>query len=75
MWSAALAGMGIYLAYTLVLVAMAFVSNVSYVVAFRQISVPLGTVAGVLAQREPSYLPKLLGVAIMFAGLVLIGLG
>ena len=67
--------MGIYAAYTLVLVAMAFVSNVSYVVAFRQVSVPLGAVAGVLVLGDRPHVPKLVGVAIMFAGLVLVGLG
>jgi drug/metabolite transporter (DMT)-like permease len=72
---AGLAGVGIYAAYTLVLVSMAFVSNVSYAVAFRQVSVPLGAVVGVLALGERPYSPKLLGVMIMFAGLVLIGLG
>jgi drug/metabolite transporter (DMT)-like permease len=72
---AGLAGIGIYAAYTLVLVSMAFVSNVSYVVAFRQLSVPLGAVAGVLILHDPPYLPKLVGVAIMFVGLVFVGLG
>ena len=67
--------MGIYAAYTLVLVAMAFVSNVSYVVAFRQVSVLLGVIAGVLVLRDPPYAPKLVGVPIMFAGLLLVGLG
>jgi drug/metabolite transporter (DMT)-like permease len=74
-WQAGLTGIGIYAGYTLVLVAMAFVSNVSYVVAFRQVSVPLGTLAGVLALRDPPHVPKLVGVAVMFAGLVLVGLG
>ena len=41
---AGLAGVGIYLAYTLVLLSMAFVRDVGYVVAFRQLSVPLGAV-------------------------------
>jgi drug/metabolite transporter (DMT)-like permease len=72
---AGLAGIGIYAGYTLVLVSMAFVSNVSYVVAFRQVSIPLGAVAGVLILHDPPYLPKLFGVALMFAGLVLVGLG
>lgn len=72
---AALAGLGIYLGYTLVLVAMGFVRNVSYVVAFRQLSVPLGTLVGVLALKEPKYAPKFTGVGIMFVGLVLVGLG
>lgn len=72
---AGLTGIGIYAGYTLVLVAMAFVGNVSYVVAFRQVSVPLGALAGVLALQDPAHVPKLVGVAIMFAGLVLVGLG
>jgi len=72
---AGLAGFGIYVAYTLVLVSMAFVRNVSYAVAFRQVSVPLGALAGVLALRDPPHVPKLVGVAIMFVGLVLVGLG
>ena len=72
---AALAGAGIYVTYTLVLLAMAFVTNVSYVVAFRQLSIPLGALLGVLVLREPRPLPKFAGVATMFAGLVLIGSG
>jgi len=70
-----LAGIMIYLTYILVLVAMAFVSNVSYVVAFRQLSIPLGTLLGIAVLREPSHTPKLVGVAIMFAGLMLVGTG
>jgi uncharacterized membrane protein len=54
---------------------MAFVRNVGYAVAFRQVSVPLGAVVGVLALHDQPYTPKLLGVALMFAGLVLVGLG
>jgi drug/metabolite transporter (DMT)-like permease len=72
---AALTGVGIYAGYTMVLVAMGFVSNVSYVVAFRQVSVPLGALAGVLALHDPPHAPKLAGVAIMFSGLLLVGLG
>ncbi len=73
--SAALTGLGIYLAYTLVLVAMSQVTNVSYVVAFRQLSIPLGAILGLVVLREPRYPPKILGVALMFAGLVLVALG
>lgn len=70
-----LAGFFIYFGYTLVLVAMGFVVNVSYVVAFRQLSIPLGALVGVLVLKEPPYRPKLVGVAAMFAGLVLVGIG
>ncbi|MFN2109682.1 MAG: EamA family transporter [Anaerolineae bacterium] len=70
-----LAGFFIYFGYTLVLVAMGFVTNVSYVVAFRQISIPLGALVGVFALKEPRYRPKFAGVLIMFAGLILVGIG
>ena len=72
---ALLAGAGMAIAYTLVLISLAFVSNVSYVVTFRQISIPLGTVFGILLLKEPGYTPKYLGVAIIFTGLVLVGTG
>jgi drug/metabolite transporter (DMT)-like permease len=70
-----LTGVGIYFAYTLVLIAMAYVTNVSYVVAFRQSSIVLGTLVGVTWLREPFYPCKLIGVASMFLGLVLVGTG
>jgi drug/metabolite transporter (DMT)-like permease len=72
---AGLAGVGIYAAYTLVLLAMAYVSNVGYVVAFRQLSVPLGAVAGIAILGDPPYLPRLMGVGVMFGGLLLVALG
>ena len=72
---AGLAGIGIYAGYTLVLLSMAFVSNVGYAVAFRQVSVPLGAIVGISALGDRPHLPKLVGVAAMFAGLVMVGLG
>jgi len=72
---ASLAGVMIYLTYILVLVSMAFVTNVSYVVAFRQLSIPLGTLLGIAVLREPAHAPKLVGVGVMFVGLVLVGTG
>lgn len=70
---AALVGIGIYAAYVLVLAAMGYVNNVSYVVAFRQLSIPLGALLGVVALGEPHPATKLTGIAILFAGLVLVG--
>jgi drug/metabolite transporter (DMT)-like permease len=70
-----LMGIGICLTYILVLVSMAFVSNVSYVVAFRQISIPIGVMLSVLVLKEPGDLPKFVAVTIMFIGLVLVGTG
>jgi drug/metabolite transporter (DMT)-like permease len=71
---AVLMGVGIWMGYALVLVSMAFVANVSYVVGFRQLSVPLGAFLGVMALREPFTIPKLVGVAIVSAGLLLVAL-
>jgi drug/metabolite transporter (DMT)-like permease len=72
---AATAGVAIYFTYALVLASMAFVKNVSYVVAFRQLSIPLGAVMGVLLLREPAHRPKLVGAVVIFIGLVLVGIG
>lgn len=68
-------GFIIYLTYTLVLLAMAYVTDVSYVVAFRQLSIPVGALMGILILKEPRHRPKFVGVGIMFLGLVLIGIG
>lgn len=73
--SAALMGVGMYLGYGLVLVSMQYVTNVSYVAAFRQLSIPLGATLGIVLLREPHYLPKLVGVAAVYCGLVLVGIG
>ena len=70
-----LTGIGIYTTYTLVLISMAFVKDVSYVVAFRQISLPIGVVLGVVFLKEGAHIPKFLGVAFIFAGLILVGFG
>jgi len=62
-------------AYLMVLVALAFARNVSYVVGFRQLSIPLGTAFGILILKEAPHRPKLAGVAIMFVGLLLVAAG
>jgi drug/metabolite transporter (DMT)-like permease len=70
---AALTGIGIYLTYGIVLVSMNYVSNVSYVAAFRQLSIPIGAILGMALLKEPRDLPKIVGIAAIFAGLVLAG--
>jgi drug/metabolite transporter (DMT)-like permease len=70
---AALTGFTIFLTYTLVLISMSFVSNVSYVVAFRQLSIPIGATIAIVFLKERGYLPRLTGVFLMFMGLVLVG--
>jgi len=70
---AVLTGIGIYLTYGIVLVSMNYVSNVSYVAAFRQLSIPLGAIFGMAFLKEPRHLPKIVGIAVIFVGLVLVG--
>lgn len=72
---AALAGVAIYVTYLMVLISLAFVDNVSYVVGFRQLSIPLGATLGILVLKEKPHAPKLAGVAIMFVGLILVAMG
>jgi len=72
---AILTGMAISLTYALVLISLAFVTNVSYVVGFRQLSIPLGAMAGILVLKEVPHAPRLLGVTIMFIGLMLVAMG
>lgn len=73
--SGALTGIIIMTTYGLVLASMAYVTNVSYVAAFRQLSIPIGAVLGFTLQHEPRYMPKLVGVGIVSVGLVLVGFG
>ena len=68
-------GAGIFAAYILVLVAMAYARNISYVVAFRQTSIPLGALVGVVWLKEKPYPMKFLSIATIFSGLVLVGTG
>ena len=51
---------------------MLFARNVSYIVAFRQLSIPLGTMLGVTILKEPRYKMKFVGMGIMLAGLLLV---
>jgi uncharacterized membrane protein len=57
------------------LLALAFVENVSYIVAFHRLSIPLGAVLGILILKEKFYPLKLLGVLIMLVGLLGVALG
>jgi drug/metabolite transporter (DMT)-like permease len=73
--SAAITGLIIMATYGLVLASMTYVTNVSYVAAFRQLSIPIGAVFGITLLKEPRYTPKLLGVLIISIGLILVGIG
>ena len=73
--AATVTGIGIYLTYGLVLASMNYVTNVSYVAAFRQLSIPLGSLLGMVLLNEPRYVPKIIGVVTIFLGLILVGAG
>ncbi|MDD5677753.1 MAG: DMT family transporter [Kiritimatiellae bacterium] len=70
-----LAGVCACSAYGLVLLAMRHVTNVSYVQAFRQMSLPLGFLAGILILKESGNVPKTVGMILIVAGLVTTCLG
>jgi drug/metabolite transporter (DMT)-like permease len=61
-------------AYALILLAMPLVSNVAYIQAFRQMSLPLGVLAGVFLLKEPCGGVKLTGLALVIAGLLLLAI-
>ena len=71
----AVAGAAIWLSYALILVSLAFVRNVSYVAAFRPLSIPLGAGFGIAVLKEPPCGPKLTGVGVIFLGLLLVAGG
>jgi drug/metabolite transporter (DMT)-like permease len=68
-------GVVIMATYGLVLTSMAYVSNVSYVAAFRQLSIPIGAMLGIALQHEPRHLPKLIGIGVVSVGLVIVAVG
>jgi len=69
------AGVLILGTYALVVWAMAYADDVSYVVAFRQISIPIGVALGWYFLGEPVHAPKVIGVVMILAGLLLVVLG
>ncbi len=71
-WRFALAlGFVITATYALVLGAMAYARDVSYVSAFRQLSIPIGATLGIFVRGESAPPPKLVGVGCILLGLIL----
>jgi len=68
----ALAGLLGFLAYWLVLWAYQFTAQASYVVAFRQFSIVIGVVLGLVVFRETGRTVRLVGSVVITAGLVLL---
>lgn len=58
-------------AYALILFSMQYVTNVSFVQAFRQLSLPLGFLAGVLFLKEKSSSTKFTGLFLILLGLLI----
>lgn len=58
--------------YSLILMAMAVSDNVSLVVALRQLSIPLGALAGIILLKEGGHIPKIIGAAAIVGGLILV---
>lgn len=61
-------------AYALVLFAMQYVTNVSFIQAFRQLSLPLGFLAGVVFLHEKSSAAKITGLVLILSGLLITSL-
>jgi len=70
-----LAGPVVAITYSLVLIAMQFATNVSYIVAFRQVSILIGVLSGIFVLKEKSTPFKIAGTAMIFIGLVLAAVG
>ena len=66
---------GIAVTYSIVLITYAYVKNVSYAVSFRQLSIPLGAIAGILFLRESSFPPKWIAIILITGGAALVALG
>ncbi len=71
---AVISGIIFLISYSLIMLAL--VSNpVAYVVSFRQFSIVIGAAASMLFLEKEFYLIRLLAVGVIFAGVVLVGLG
>lgn len=64
-----LAGIFASFSYALVLCAMNYVTNVSYVQVFRQLGLPIGMGLGVLILKERCTATKIIGVILILSGL------
>jgi len=70
-WMPFAAGAFASLTYITVLMAMNYVSNVSYVQVFRQLGLIFGLLGGIFILKERPALPKFIGVVLIIAGLII----
>jgi len=68
-------GLAIGATYGIILLAMTHAVNVSYVVGLRQLSIPVGALLGIMLLGEKGSVPRYVGIAVIFSGLVLVALG
>ncbi|MBQ6351780.1 MAG: EamA family transporter [Lentisphaeria bacterium] len=71
-WMPLLAGVCSSMTYLSVLLAMNFVTNVSYVPAFRQLGLLIGMLEGILILKEKCTATKVVGITLILGGLVMI---
>ncbi len=69
-WAPFAAGLFATSTYILVLLAMNYVNNVSYVQVFRQLGLLVGLFAGIFILKEKGTMPKYIGVALIVSGLI-----
>lgn len=70
-WMPFAAGAFASLTYITVLMAMNYVTNVSYVQVFRQLGLIFGLLGGIFILKERPSLPKFIGVALIISGLII----
>ena len=70
-WLPVLAGLCGSLTYSSVLLAMNYVSNVTYVQVFRQLGLVFGLIGGIFILKEKGTATKFAGVALIILGLII----
>jgi drug/metabolite transporter (DMT)-like permease len=67
-------GVGMISSYILVLIAMTYAQQASLIIAFRQISIPIGFLLGVFLLKESNHKIKWVGIITISSGLIFLGL-
>ncbi len=70
-WMALAAGFFASLTYVTVLLAMNYVTNVSYVQVFRQLGLIFGLIGGIVILKEHCSAPKIVGTLLIISGLIM----
>ena len=70
-WASGVIGFGSIVTYLLILYAFRL-GNVSYAVAVREFAVVIGAALGIIFLHEKLTMPKIIGICLIMAGLILI---